>query len=65
MFLPGFLCLLRRGWVGQVQPFVVARPDPPRLDAAENQPGHHRLVRIPADQQITSAASHRQHDRLD
>ena len=65
MLLPRLLHLVRRGRVGQVQPFVVPGPDPLRLHPAENQPGHHRLVRVPADQQVAAAAGHGQHGRLD
>jgi hypothetical protein len=65
MVLPGLLDLARRGRVGQVQPFVVPRPDPLRLYPAEDQPGHDRFVRVPADQQVSPAAGHGQHGRLD
>jgi len=65
MFLPGLFHLFRRGRVRHVQPGFVVRPDPLRLHSGKDQAGYHRLVRIPADQQVTLAAGHGQHGGLD
>jgi hypothetical protein len=56
MLPPGRFHLLRRRRVSQLQPFVVPGPDPLRLHPAEDQPGHHRLVRVAADQQVSASS---------
>ena len=41
------------------------QPDPLRLHSGKDQAGYHRLVRVPADQQVTLAAGHGQHGGVD
>jgi hypothetical protein len=65
MVLPDLLYLARRRRMGHMLPFVVPGPDPLRLHPAEDQPGHDRLVRVAAEQQVAAAAGHGQHGRLD
>jgi hypothetical protein len=61
MFFPGPRHLLRRRRVRQLELGVIPQPDSLGLHPAEDQAGHDGLVRVPADQQITAAAGHRQH----
>jgi hypothetical protein len=57
--------LFRRGRVRHVQPSVIARLDPLRLHCGKDQASYHRLVCVPADQQVALAAGDGQHGGLD